>query len=200
MNSAKEYKIRPACFEDARAIARLIDIAGEGIPNLLWSNMAEPGQSALDVGQARACCDVGGLSYRNALVAEAEGSVVGMMLGYIVEQPDEEINEDPANLPDLARPFVALEHQSVGTFYIDALAVLPGWRGCGVGSRLLVAAEQRARNLGVTNMSIQHFAHNKDAAKLYSRVGYQFSAQSSPLSHPCQLYYTGDVELLFKAL
>lgn len=200
MNSAKEYKIRPACFEDARAIARLIDIAGEGIPNLLWSNMAEPGQSALDVGQAKACCDVGGLSYCNALVAEAEGSVVGMLLGYIVEQPDEEISEDPAKLPDLAGPIVALEAQSVGTFYIDALAVLPGWRGCGIGSHLLVAAEQRARNLSATNMSIQHFAHNKNAVKLYSRAGFQASAQSSALSPHCQHRNTGDVELLFKAL
>lgn len=200
MNSAKEYKIRPACFEDARAIARLIDIAGEGIPNLIWSNMAEPGQSALDVGQANACCDVGGLSYRNALVAEAEGSVVGMILGYIVEQPDEEISEDPAKLPDLARPIVALEAQSVGTFYIDALAVLPAWRGCGVGSRLLVAAELRARNLGVANMSIQNFVHNRDTVKLYSRAGYKFSAQSAALSPRCQHYFTGDVELLFKAL
>ncbi len=181
-------------------MARLIDIAGEGIPNLLWSNMAEPGQSALDVGQARVSRDVGGFSYRNALVAEAEGLVVGMMLGYIVEQPDEEINQDPANLPDLAWPFVALEQQSAGTYYIDALAVLPGWRRCGVGSRLLVAAEQRARGLGVTNMSIQHLAHNKDAVKLCSRIGYQFSAQSPVLSQTYQPYYSGDVELLFKPL
>lgn len=200
MNSAKEYKIRPACFEDARAIARLIDIAGEGIPNLIWSNMAEPGQSALDVGQANACCDVGGLSYRNALVAEAEGSVVGMILGYIVEQPDEEMNEAPSNLPGLARPFVAHEPKPDGTFYIDALAVLPGWRGCGIGSHLLVAAEQRARNLGATNMSIQHFAHSKNAVKLYSRAGFHASAQSFALSPHCQHCNTGDVELLFKAL
>lgn len=153
--------IRPACFEDARTMAKLIDIAGEGIPNLLWSKLAEPGQSALDVGQARACCDVGGFSYRNALVADGDESVVGMVLGYIVGQPDEAETKDLEKSPDFARPFATLEHHSAGTFYIDALAVLPGWRGCGVGSRLLKAAEQRARTLGVRSMSIQHFAQTR---------------------------------------
>lgn len=181
-------------------MAKLIDIAGEGIPNLLWSNMAEPGQSALDVGQARACRDVGGFSYRNALVADADGSVVGMVLGYIVGQPDEAEIEYLDKLPDFVRPLVTLEHRSVGTFYIDALAVLSGWRGCGVGSRLLKAAEQRARNLGVRSMSIQHFAQNKNAAKLYNRIGYQFSGQSPVQSHPCQHHHTSDMELLFKPL
>lgn len=195
-----EYIIRAACVQDAPAMAKLIDIAGEGIPNLLWGDMAESRQSSLEVGQARACREAGGFSYRNALVAEAYGCVVGMMLGYIVEQPDEDDIKGLKALPDMVRPFVALEHQSVGTFYINALAVFPGWRGCGVGSRLLVAAERWARNLGVTRMSIQHFAQNKDAAKLYNGVGYKFSAKSPVLSHPCQPYYTGDVELLLKPI
>lgn len=181
-------------------MAKLIDIAGEGIPNLLWSKLAEPGQSALDVGQARACRDVGGFSYRNALVADGDESVVGMVLGYIVGQPDEAETKDLEKSPDFARPFATLEHHSAGTFYIDALAVLPGWRGCGVGSRLLKAAEQRARTLGVRSMSIQHFAQNKNAAKLYSRIGYQFSAQNTGPSSPCQPYHTGDVGLLIKPL
>lgn len=200
MNLAREYKIRPACFEDARAMAKLIDIAGGGIPNLLWCHMAEPGQSALDVGQARVGHDVGGLSYQNALVADADGSVVGMLLGYIVERPDEEAVEDAAKSRSRGRPLAALQHRSVGTFYIDALAVLPGWRGCGVGSSLLVAAEQRAQTLGVTNMSIQHFAQNKNATKFYGRIGYHFSAHNSVLSHPCRSHDAGDVELLFKPL
>lgn len=200
MKPTKKITIRPACSDDATSMAKLIDIAGEGIPNLLWSKMAEPGQLALDVGRERACREMGGFSYRNALVAESEGSVVGMMLGYIVPQPDDEEIHGLAELPDLVRPFVELEHQSVGTFYINALAVFPGLRGSGIGSQLLAAAEQRAGELGATFMSIQFFAQNEDAGKLYRRIGYEFIAKTPVLSHPCQPYYTGDVELLMKPI
>lgn len=200
MTQTKQYKIRPAGVADAATLAKLIDIAGEGIPNLLWTSMAEPGQSALEVGQERACREVGGFSYRNALVAETDGLIVGMMLGYVVAQPDDEEIMGLAELPELFRPFVVLEHQSVGTFYINALAVFPGWRGYGIGNRLLTAAEHKARELGAASMSIQHFAQNQGAGKLYRRVGYLYSAKSPVLSHPCQPYYTGDVELLLKPL
>ncbi len=47
--------LRPAGTSDAPILAKLIDIAGEGIPSWLWSGMAKPGQSALEVAEATWC-------------------------------------------------------------------------------------------------------------------------------------------------
>lgn len=192
--------VRAASSRDARIMAKLIDIAGEGIPRWLWAGMAEPGQSPLDVGEARARRDSGGFSYRHALVAEQHGEVAGMMLGYRIEAPSAEERAALAGLPEPIQPFVALEHESVGSFYVNALAVLPGRRGTGIGSLLLAAAEARARTLGIARMSIQVYEQNSGALRLYQRCGYQHTASRPVLMHPCQPYYDGRVLLLLKDL
>jgi hypothetical protein len=38
-------ELRPARREDAADLARLVDLAGEGLPSYLWAGMAEPGRS-----------------------------------------------------------------------------------------------------------------------------------------------------------
>lgn len=74
--------LRDATPDDARALAELIGIAGAGIPQWLWSAMAEPGEEVFDVGTRRARRTSGGFSWRNAIVAENDGAVIGMILGY----------------------------------------------------------------------------------------------------------------------
>src|SRR5690606_18738928 len=66
---------RPAAKSDASALAVLVDIAGEGMPSFLWSALAAPGQSPLEVGRERAQRETGGFSYRNATVAEIGGEI-----------------------------------------------------------------------------------------------------------------------------
>ncbi|HEY5641696.1 MAG TPA: GNAT family N-acetyltransferase, partial [Woeseiaceae bacterium] len=60
--------------DDARAMAELINIAGEGLPVYLWAKIAEPGQSPWEVGRQRAQRDSGSFSYRNTVVREEDGS------------------------------------------------------------------------------------------------------------------------------
>ena len=43
--------IRPAHKTDAAALAVLVDIAGEGMPAYMWSTLASPGQSVLELGR-----------------------------------------------------------------------------------------------------------------------------------------------------
>lgn len=200
MNTQLTIRLRAATPDNSYVLAKLIDIAGEGIPSYLWTAMAGPGETALQVGEARARRETGSFSYRNAIVAEVDGEVVGMMLGYVIAEPSEEDRAAIPDLPEPVRPFVELEHQSVGTFYVNALAVLPGRRGAGVGAKLLRAAEDRARELGVRRMSIQVFAQNDGAVRLYHRLGFHDAAESPVLLHPCQPYYDGVVLLLVKDL
>lgn len=198
--ASKEIQIRVAKREDAPDLARLIDIAGEGIPDWLWRSMAEPGQTGLDVGTARAERESGGFSYTNAIVAEADGKIIGMMLGYVVEKPNAEDISSVDDLPKVFRPFVQLEHLSVGSFYINALAVSPGLRGLGIGRLLLHRAERKAASLGASCISIQSFSQNQGAVKLYRDVGYEKTDSRPVLWHPCQPYYDEDVLLLKKAI
>ena len=53
---------------DAADLARLVDLAGEGLPSYLWARMAEPGEDAFAVGERRrAARDEGAFSWRNAV-------------------------------------------------------------------------------------------------------------------------------------
>ena len=56
------------------------------------------------------------------------------------------------------------------------LAVAPAWRGRGVGTALLAAAEDWARAQGAERMMLDLDVHNSGAQRLYERVGYQVEA------------------------
>ena len=190
--------IREATPEDAPALAKLIDIAGEGVPSWLWAQMAAEGQSPIEVGEQRARRDSGGFSWRNALVSERGGQIAAMVLGYRIDAPSEEDRAGIENLPETLQPFVELEHRSAGSFYVNALATLPGRRGLGLGSALMRAAETKAKAQGISLMSIQAYEQNTGAVRLYERLGYRRAETRPVLSHPCQPYYDGRVLLLLK--
>jgi hypothetical protein len=46
-----EKLVRPGRIEDADALAELVDYAGEGLPSYLWDKIAEPGETAQEVGR-----------------------------------------------------------------------------------------------------------------------------------------------------
>ena len=197
MNAYSATQIRAAWRSDARQLAQLIDIAGEGIPSWLWTRACVEGQTPLEVGTERARRNSGGFSYTNALVAEHSGAVAGMVLSYaITAAPD----EDPDTLPEPIAPFVALEKLSVNTWYINALAVFADHRNRKLGTQLMAAAEQQALSNGYDQMSIQVYGQNSGALRLYQSLGYRLAASDPVRHHPAPPYYTGDVLLLKKAL
>lgn len=200
MSPTETPTLRPATPDDAPLLAKLIDIAGEGIPNWLWSGMAKAGESALEVGAQRARRESGGFSYRHALVGERGGEAAGMVLGYRIAEPTAAERAAVPGLPAPIRPFVELEQEAVGSYYVNALAVLPGRRGGGLGTRLLRAAEAEGRRLGAARASIQVFEQNEGAVRLYRRCGYREAAARPVLLHPCQPYYDGRVLLLLADL
>jgi hypothetical protein len=128
MNTQAYTNVRSATPENATDLAKLIDIAGEGIPNWLWANSSDEKNSPLSIGADRARRTSGGFSFTNAVVAGQNSDVTGMLLGYpILEAPD----DDPNDLPAPIAPFVQLEKHSVGTWYVNALAVFAEHRGKG---------------------------------------------------------------------
>lgn len=167
--TADNVRLRPGRPEDAAALAELVNHAGEGLPLYQWSKLADPGESAWDVGRRRAQRDEGSFSYRNATVIEDGGRAAACLIGY-------EIPDDPPPLPpDLPAMFVPLqelENLAPSTWYVNVLAVLPEHRNKGYGTRLLALAEETARKLGKRGMSVIVSDANTGARRLYERCGY----------------------------
>jgi ribosomal protein S18 acetylase RimI-like enzyme len=189
--------LRRAAKSDAAVLARLIDIAGEGLPAHLWSASAEPGETPLDVGRRRAEREEGGFSYRNCCVAEADGRPAGMLLGY--RQPDPYETADLADVPEVVRPLIELEAMAPGSWYINALAVLPEFQGRGLGARLLKLAEELARESGADTLSIIAAEENAGAYDLYLRNGYRAAGRRATVPYP-GASHGGDWVLLTKAV
>jgi GNAT superfamily N-acetyltransferase len=123
-------------------LAELVNYAGEGLPLYLWGKMAGPGETASEVGEKRAARETGSFSYRNATIIEHEGHAAGSLIGYGVPDEPEPI---PSDMPALFLPLQKLENLAPDTWYVNVLAVLPEYRGAGLGTKLLGLAEANIR-------------------------------------------------------
>jgi ribosomal protein S18 acetylase RimI-like enzyme len=190
-------EFRPARKSDAAALAILIDIAGEGLPAFLWSQMRSPGQSVLEVGRVRAARAEGGFSYRNATVAEVDGEVAACLIDYRLDDPYDAGPLDA--LPDFVRPLVMLEAKAPGSWYVNALATFPEFRGQGIGARLLALAEERGLTHKATSISVIVASENAGAMRLYARTGYRDIARAGVVTYPgCA--HGGDWVLMVKPI
>ncbi len=165
---AKPY--RHATRSDAQAMAEFVNIAGEGMPLHLWTEMAKPGESPWAIGQQRARRNRGGFSYRNAVLRENDRRVVSALIGYPLADEPEPTNYD--DLPAMFVPLQQLEDLVPGTWYVNVLATYKEHRGKGYGAGLLSIAEQLAADTNRTGLSIIVSDANHGARRLYERQGY----------------------------
>lgn len=167
-----QVALRPARRADAADLARLVDLAGEGLPRHLWARMAGPGEDVWDVGARRASRDDGAFSWRNAVVAEVDGAVAGALVVYRIGDAPEPLDE----LPAMFRPLQQLENLALGSQYVNVLAIFPDHRRRGLGRRLLAEAEARGGDAGA--MSIIVADRNAPAVALYCASGYRERART----------------------
>jgi ribosomal protein S18 acetylase RimI-like enzyme len=198
-DTTETLSIRDASRDDARDLAELIEIAGGGIPTWLWSGMAGPGESPLDVGTRRARRDEGGFSWRHALVAEAGGRVTGMILAYRLPPRAPGDEEEAAQAGPVLRPFVELELEAPGSWYINAFAVREGLQGRGIGARLLDRSLEKAAAAGCGEASVQYFSQNLRAGAFYERHGFEKRAERV-LAPGTACRYAGHTVLLVRRL
>jgi ribosomal protein S18 acetylase RimI-like enzyme len=188
--------LRRATRKDARALAELSEYAGDGIPGYLWSQSAKEGQPPIEVCTERVLREEANFSYRNAVVTEVDGRVAAMMLAYrLPEQSEVNLEE----LPDLLRPLEELEQKVPGTFYVNALAAYPEYRGLGLGTKLLEAAHALASEAGCEELSLEVFDQNEDAVRLYERHGYREIARLPAAPHPIY-QYEGHILLMTRSV
>jgi len=163
-------EIRDAQKDDASALAYLINLAGEGIPEFLWSQMCQEGELPLAVGSMRAAREEGSFSYTNARVCVEGDELLGMALAY--RQPDPYDVGNLSDYPAVVRPLVELEAKVPGSWYLNAIATYPEFRGRGVARRLIQDTEAMAKVAGCKVVSLIVASENNGAVGLYEYLGY----------------------------
>ena len=187
MNTETDWLQAPfrlATPDDAAAMADLVNYAGEGLPDYLWSRMAEDGQSPREVGRERARRESGSFSWRNTVLRDDDGEVSAALIGYpLPDEPDPDAYRD---LPPMFVPLQQLEDLAAGSWYINVLAVYPKFRGRGFGQSLLEVAAVQARRLNCRGLSLIVSNSNAGAARLYQRMGYSEVARRPVVSEDWQ--------------
>ena len=161
--------IRPGRLEDAALIARLANRAAEGMPLLLWRDLANPGEDAWAAGIRRVESPNTPISYTNTWIAELDGDTAGCLILH-----DVPANPDPVADDELAMfvPLRELERLAPETRHIYVVSTAKEMRGRGVGGALLRFAEQ---SRGPKGMSLIVSDANLGARRLYERHGFRES-------------------------
>ena len=186
--------LRSARRSDARAIAELFRISSDGVADYIWETLRDDylGLEPIEIGERRYQRENTTFSYQHCLVAEREGAIVAMMHAFaLAPRPAREAPPAPAD--PVLRPYAELE--APGSLYISAMAVREGHRGQGIGGRLIDAARERARALGLPELSLLCFAANEGARRLYARQGFTVIDRRDIVPHPL-IRHTGEVLLM----
>jgi ribosomal protein S18 acetylase RimI-like enzyme len=185
-------RFRAASKEDCYELACLFRIASGGVADYMWSRLAPkyPGLTPLEIGARRFAREGRKFSYKNCVVAEQEGAVIGMLFTFPIEE-EQEADDEPAD--PILKPYEELEIP--GSFYICALALLPGFRGKGVGTKMLSLAREQAHERGFDSLSLLVFEQNEGAVRLYERNGFEVSGRAPVVPHEL-IDHTGDVLLM----
>ena len=182
---------RPADVSDSRTIAELFRHSSGGVADYIWQQLAEPGESLLDVGERRYAREDTPFSYQNCIMAVRQGNIVGMMHAFLMEESDDQ--PDAESMDPVLRPFAELEVPN--SLYISSMSVFPAFRCCGVGSELLALARAEARADGINTLSLLVFVQNEGAVRLYERSGYRVAGRRDVVPHEL-IRYTGEVLLM----
>lgn len=177
--------IRPAIKADASEIALLVNIAVHGGIAQGWAQAAEAQGTydPIEVGRLEMLRDDTEFGWRSCTIAECDGEVVGMLLGY--RKPDA-FEPVPAEVTGFMRPIEELEADANGNWFVSMLGVHVGWRGKGVGSQLLEVADVKRAETEASGVALIVEDRNSGARRLYERHGYAVRKSRPMVNYPGQ--------------
>ena len=162
--------IRAAKASDAGHLVRFINMAADDLPLHFWQRSVGANGDPWAYGMERAARETGGFSYRNAWLAEVDGTVAACLLGYPAQDAPVEPGPDT---PAIFVPLLELEALAPGSWYLNVLATYAPFRGRGCGRALLAQAEGVATGIGRTSISLIAEDSHHDALRLYAASGYR---------------------------
>ena len=195
---SKILQFRTATEDDCTELALIRDIAGRRMPSYLWSQKVGQGQSYFEYGRETIRTDANYNGYfKNWLVAESQSKFVGAFFGFSVEDPYPEIDLDA--VPECFRPCIELERVASGCWLLQAIAILPQYRGKGLARQLLDTAGSVAKDSGTNRIALQVEEVNEVALKTYQSNGY-VEVDRRPYVYFPGSTDTGHVVLMWKEL
>ena len=102
--------------------------------------------------------------------AELDNKLLGAFFGFRVANPYPEINYDEE--PEWWIPFLELEEIAAGSWLLQAISILPEFRGRGHANALLARAEEEAKASGAKTITLQVEEINQIALETYTSNGY----------------------------
>lgn len=158
---------RQATLEDATFVATVM-MEAVGFP--LMENGETPEERTIDI-----CRRTDTLyTYRNAVIAEICGKAVGALISY----PGKGYHDIKVHTFSLVKEFVSFNVDTMddetqdGEYYLDSAAVIPEYRGQGIGRTIINYGISRAKELNLTPV-LACDPENKNAYHLYTSLGFK---------------------------
>ena len=187
-----------ATEDDCTHLTLIRDMAGRRMPAYLWSQEVVQGQSCFEYGREKIRTDAKFDAYfKNWQVAQLESNFVGAFFGFLVDDPYPDRNLEA--VPECFRPCVELEKVASGAWMLQAIAILPEYRGKGFARQLLDKAARVAAKAGTNRVALQVEEVNSVAMRAYTRNGF-VEADRRPYVHFPGSQDSGDVILMCKEL
>lgn len=166
--------LRAAKRSDAADLAILDNIAAHGLSAWFWQDAVKQGKAgdAYSFGRARFQDDASVYGWKNSVVAEKDGVIAGSACGYVMPEPDEDVEAVKTN----AKPFVPvfeLFSLAVSEWFVDSLAVYENARRQGIGSLLLDNSLKHCREKRINRASLVVEDSNGSAVALYGSRGFR---------------------------
>ena len=113
-------------------------------------------------------------SWRNTIIAEVDGKPAGMLTAYDGRYyHDMRIKTMALVKQHLSVEFPGMEDEAVeGDYYLDSLAVMPEYRGRGIGRKLLEQGIENGKELNL-DVTLAVDPINDQAKKLYQSLGFK---------------------------
>lgn len=166
--------IRNATAEDAALLVNVIDMASEGLIPAFWDEFAPEDMDGNAVGLAMVTAEDGEFCYHHGFVVEVDGAECGGMIGYPLPTSPEPAGPE---VPAIFVPVKELENLVPGYWYINVVAIMPEYRGQGLGTALLREAEVQAQSSKCPGLALVVADSNLAAIRAYERAGYSEKAR-----------------------
>jgi ribosomal protein S18 acetylase RimI-like enzyme len=188
--------LRQAGKADAAEIALLVNIAVHGNMARGWAHdeQAEGTYEPLEVGRLEMLKD-DVFGWRSATMAESDGEIAGMLLGYRKADARQPVPDD---IWAPLRPIQELEEEANGRWFISMLGVHKPWRGKGAGSLLLDEADRLAAATKANGQALIVEDANDGARKLYERRGFSVKTSRPMVPFPGTPQHGADWLLMVK--